>query len=49
MRAIGANGPFTLNGVDRVRTRDGLVCENVINFDGGVHRLAGSGPRPVAR
>jgi hypothetical protein len=33
MHATGANGPFQLDGVDCVRTRDGLVVENHINFD----------------
>ena len=29
----GPDGPFEFNGVDRVRTRDGLVCENYIFCD----------------
>lgn len=33
MHATGVNGPFTLNGVDCVHTRDGRVCANYINFD----------------
>jgi hypothetical protein len=33
MHATGPNGPFQMTGVDRVRTRDGVVCENVIIFD----------------
>ncbi len=33
MHATGPNGPFQMTGVDRVRTRGGLVCENVIVFD----------------
>ena len=33
MHATGANGPFELSGVDRIRLRDGLVCENVIRLD----------------
>ena len=33
MHATGANGPFQMTGIDRVRTRNGSVCENVIVFD----------------
>jgi SnoaL-like protein len=33
MHATGKNGPFELTGIDRVRVRDGRVCENVIVFD----------------
>lgn len=33
MYGIGANGPFTLDGMDRTRVRDGLVCENYVFFD----------------
>jgi ketosteroid isomerase-like protein len=33
MHATGPDGPFEFSGIDRVRTRDGLVCENVIRFD----------------
>lgn len=33
MHGTGADGPFTMNGMDRTRTRDGLVCENYIFFD----------------
>ena len=33
MHATGAHGPFELSGVDRIRLRDGLVCENVIRLD----------------
>jgi SnoaL-like domain len=33
MHATGANGPFEMNGMDRTRVRDGLVCENYIFFD----------------
>ncbi|HEY3189576.1 MAG TPA: nuclear transport factor 2 family protein [Solirubrobacteraceae bacterium] len=33
MHATGANGPFEMSGVDRIRLRDGLVCENVIRLD----------------
>jgi hypothetical protein len=28
-----ADGPFELSGIDRVRTRDGLVAENWIAFN----------------
>ena len=31
--ATGANGPFEMNGMDRTRVRDGLVCENYVFFD----------------
>jgi hypothetical protein len=33
MHATGANGPFELDGMDRTRVRDGLVCENYVFFD----------------
>jgi hypothetical protein len=33
MHATGANGPFQLDGMDRTRVRDGLVCENYAFFD----------------
>ena len=33
MHATGANGPFEMNGMDRTRARDGLVCENYVFFD----------------
>jgi ketosteroid isomerase-like protein len=33
MHATGADGPFTLSGIDRVKLRGGLVCENIIRFD----------------
>jgi ketosteroid isomerase-like protein len=33
MHATGANGPFELDGMDRSRVRDGLVCENYVFFD----------------
>ena len=35
MHATGAHGPFELSGVDRIRLRDGLVCENMIRLDRG--------------
>jgi hypothetical protein len=38
MNACGTHGPFELTGIDRVRTRDGLVCENVIVFDTAAFR-----------
>jgi ketosteroid isomerase-like protein len=42
MHATGTNGPFTISGIDRVRLRDGLVCENVIRFDSAhLRSLAG--------
>ena len=33
MHATGQHGPFELTGIDRVRTREGLVAENVIVCD----------------
>ncbi|MEM6108154.1 nuclear transport factor 2 family protein [Mycobacterium sp. 050272] len=32
-RGTGPDGPFQIRGLDRVRTRDGLVVENVIRYD----------------
>jgi hypothetical protein len=32
-RATGPDGPFEIRGLDRVRTRDGIVVENVIRYD----------------
>jgi hypothetical protein len=32
-RGRGPNGPFAIRGLDRVRTRDGIVVENVIRYD----------------
>ncbi len=29
----GADGPFHIRGIDRVRTRNGIVVENVIRYD----------------
>jgi SnoaL-like domain len=29
----GPAGPFQIRGIDRVRTRDGMVVENVIRYD----------------
>jgi hypothetical protein len=33
MHATGQAGPFTFTGTDRIRLRDGLVVENIIQFD----------------
>jgi ketosteroid isomerase-like protein len=33
MHATGSNGPFEMDGMDRTRVRDGLVCENYVFFD----------------
>jgi ketosteroid isomerase-like protein len=33
MHATSANGPFEMNGMDRTRVREGLVCENYVFFD----------------
>jgi ketosteroid isomerase-like protein len=32
-RGTGAAGPFRIRGLDRVRTRNGIVVENVIRYD----------------
>lgn len=32
-RGTGPTGPFEIRGLDRVRTRDGVVVENVIRYD----------------
>jgi SnoaL-like domain len=32
-RATGPHGPVEIRGLDRVRTRDGVVVENVIRYD----------------
>jgi ketosteroid isomerase-like protein len=32
-RGTGPSGPFQIRGIDRVRTRDGMVVENVIRYD----------------
>jgi hypothetical protein len=32
-RGTGPDGPIAIRGLDRVRTRDGLVIENVIRYD----------------
>ncbi|RDH78813.1 nuclear transport factor 2 family protein [Mycolicibacterium moriokaense] len=32
-RGSGPDGPFAIRGLDRVRTRDGVVVENVIRYD----------------
>jgi ketosteroid isomerase-like protein len=31
--ATGPNGPIEIRGIDRVRTRDGIVVENVIRYE----------------
>jgi ketosteroid isomerase-like protein len=44
MHATGASGPFELNGMDRMRVRDGLACENYIFFDSAqFQKLVGKG------
>jgi hypothetical protein len=43
MHASGAHGPFELDGMDRTRVRDGLVCENYSFFDSAqFQRLVGA-------
>ena len=32
-RGTGADGPFELTGMDRIRTEDGRVKENIIRYD----------------
>ncbi len=32
-RATGPDGPFEIRGIDRVRSRDGVVVENVVRYD----------------
>ena len=32
-RGIGADGPFELTGMDRIRIEDGRVKENIIRYD----------------
>lgn len=32
-RATGPDGPFEIRGLDRVRSRDGIVVENVVRYD----------------
>jgi hypothetical protein len=32
-RGTGPDGPFAIRGIDRVRSRDGVVVENVIRYD----------------
>jgi predicted SnoaL-like aldol condensation-catalyzing enzyme len=32
-RGTGPDGAFAIRGLDRVRTRDGIVVENVIRYD----------------
>jgi predicted SnoaL-like aldol condensation-catalyzing enzyme len=32
-RGTGPDGSFAIRGIDRVRTRDGVVVENVIRYD----------------
>lgn len=43
MHATGANGRFEMNGMDRTRVCDGLVCENYVFFDSAeFQRLVGN-------
>jgi ketosteroid isomerase-like protein len=49
MHATGANGPFELDGMDRTRVRDGLVCENYVFWDTAQFQaLVGAGNAPTA-
>jgi hypothetical protein len=49
MRATGAEGPFELSGIDRVRQRDGLVAENIIVFDTAAFVAKAGQPPPWVR
>src|SRR5262249_13676981 len=52
MHATGANGPFELDGVDRARVRNRLVCENYVFFDTAQLRRSADGvsaPSPSDR
>ncbi len=46
LRATGANGPFELTGMDRVRLQDGLITENVIRFDTAQFEARAGHPLP---
>jgi hypothetical protein len=44
LHATGQAGPFTFTGTDRILLRDGLVTDNVIQFDTAhLRRLIGGG------
>lgn len=47
MWGTGKNGPFRMNGADCITTRDGLVCENYINFDSDEFRQLSGYDLPV--
>ncbi|WP_067721160.1 nuclear transport factor 2 family protein [Nocardia yamanashiensis] len=34
-RGTGVNGPFEMDGIDRILLQDGLIKENIIRFDPG--------------
>jgi hypothetical protein len=41
-RGTGVNGRFEFTGIDRIRTRDGLVAENYVRYDSATFaRLTG--------
>jgi ketosteroid isomerase-like protein len=44
--ATGANGPFSLSGMDRVHVRDGKIVENVIRFDTAQFEARAGHPLP---
>ena len=48
LHATGVHGPFELTGIDRVRTRDGLVAENVIVCDTAAFTARSGVPMPWA-
>ena len=48
MHGVGAHGPFELSGIDRVRTRDGLVAETRIVLDTALFEARTGRPIPWA-
>jgi hypothetical protein len=49
MHATGRNGPFELTGIDRIRVRDGVLAENVIEFDTAAFEARAGLPVPWKR
>lgn len=49
MHATGKRGPFQVDGADCITVRDGLVCENYINFDTALFRHLSGYDLPVGR
>jgi hypothetical protein len=48
MHATGEHGPFEFTGVDRIRTQDGLVAENMIICDTAAFTARSGRPVPWA-